>query len=352
MKYLRYDIENYLTDTQFQDWVKHPTAEKNAFWNEWMEAHPAHRAKIGAAREVLWSMRFHHLENSHEDYQEVLQHILQGKKSSRGQGIALASAPAYRLLAHPFLSRAAILLLCLLGAWGWNSYENRMPTSMHQLSAIQYKVVKNPQGIRSTVTLPDGSTVLLNADSKITFAEAFSDSLREVHLQGEAYFEVSKDTARPFIVRTFGMHTRVLGTSFNVNAYDDKQTVEVSLLEGKVEVALNNNGAQKLRLVPGEKATYHGGVQKIKKGTYDYHRDVSWKDGEIYFENASFREVSDRLEKWYDVEFMMTEGLFEAWHYNGAFKNSSIDKVMERLAYVQNFSYEIQGKKIYINFKR
>ena len=348
MKYQHYDIDDYLTDPQFQDWVRNPTAEKNLFWNTWMNAQPTHREKMQYAKEILLSMRFHHLEEKPEDYEEVLESILQKKKAAYAGRTNVEKPRESPLFANVFLSRAAILLLCLLGAWGLAQYEQRF-TRVSDVQPIQYRSVKNPRGQRSAITLPDGSTVFLNAESTIVYPKSFSDSVREVTLQGEAFFEVRRHPGKQFIVKTSTAYTSVLGTSFNVRTDTTQQIVEISLLEGEVAVTLNEDDASRLTLSPGEKAIVIEEQPNIQRGRYDYRQDIAWKDGELYFKNASYEEVISRLEKWYNVEFVV-RGETAKWSYNGSFKNSSIDKVMERLAYVQNFSYEIQGKKVYLTF--
>lgn len=353
MKYRHYDVGDYLTDPRFKDWVRYPTVEKNAFWEEWIRSNPRHREKILQAREIILSMHFHHLEPGEEDYQDVLSHVLKGNKSPHyEEHRKIRYSGVLQLNISVFLRRVAILLLCMIGAVLWVEMDNRLADAPPE-TQLAYVVKKNPKGQRSIIKLPDGSEVMLNAESEISFQEDFAGSTRKVVLKGEAYFEVARDTLKPFIVQAAGVYTQALGTSFNIKAYHNQETsVEVSLTSGKVEVGDSNliTKNKKLLLRPGEKVVYK--EDHFKKEELNYQLDISWKEGTIYFENASFQEVAQRLERWYDVDFVVIEGPFKAWHYDGVFSNSSLKKVLERLAYVQDFTYEKKGRKVYIHFKR
>lgn len=154
---------------------------------------------------------------------------------------------------------------------------------------VTINTMTTPRGAQYKLKLPDGTTVWLNASSSISYPTAFRGKTREVSMTGEAYFEVSKNPAKPFIVKTFRDEIRVTGTSFNVNSYTDEDDIKTSLLEGIVEI----NG---IRLSPGK--AYMGG----KVINTDIEKDVAWKNGAFYFHQVKLKEAMRQIARWYDIE--------------------------------------------------
>lgn len=158
--------------------------------------------------------------------------------------------------------------------------------------------VTTPRGGQYKVQLPDGSKVWLNASSSIRFPSVFPASERRVEITGEAYFEVTKDKARPFTVRFNGSEVQVLGTSFNVMAYADERVSKTTLVEGSV--AICNEGERAL-LRPGQQAALMPGG-RIETAFKPIDEAVAWKEGMFYFKNAGVKDVMRQLSRWYDVE--------------------------------------------------
>lgn len=177
---------------------------------------------------------------------------------------------------------------------------------MHTLST--------PRGTDFKVTLSDGTTVWLNAESKLEYPAGFSGSERVVRLTGEAYFEVAKDKAHPFIVQTGNLKTKVLGTQFNVRNYSGTDS-HVTLIEGSVEVS-NAKGEHTTRIKPGEDAQLNTrgdfAVKEVDVDSYIY-----WKDGFFYFDNVSLTDIMQNLGRWYNVNiiFHNKEAMDYKMHY-------------------------------------
>ena len=166
-------------------------------------------------------------------------------------------------------------------------------------SELVYNTMTTPRARQYNLELSDGTKVWLNASSSLTFPTSFAANERKVILTGEAYFEVAKDKKRPFTVSVNNMQVNVLGTHFNVNAYEDEATVNTTLLEGSV--LLSENG-KKVFLKPGQQA------QKQKTGAIVVNNNVNidevmgWKNGVFYFENANLQTVLREISRWYDVD--------------------------------------------------
>ncbi len=154
---------------------------------------------------------------------------------------------------------------------------------------VAYNTMATPMGGQYKLKLPDGTTVWLNAASSITYPTSFPGDTRVVSITGEAYFEVTRDPEKPFIVKTYKDEIMVKGTSFNVNSYPDEPAVKTSLLEGLVEI----NGAL---LTPG-KAYMNGKINET-----DLSRDLAWKNGAFNFHHAKLSEAMRQIARWYNVD--------------------------------------------------
>ena len=207
-----------------------------------------------------------------------------------------------------------------------------------------YETKMTRKGEKLTVLLPDGTLVKLNSESSIRFTETFEEH-RKVFLTGEAFFEVVRDTTKPFTVATRHLLTTALGTSFNINAYSDKE--EVVLLTGKVRI---NDGASRHSeiLLPGEKVAYLDGT--LKKSSNVSLDQVMWKDGVLIFRETPFALGIEELERWYGVSFDIRNLRDKEVFLTGYFDNQNLKNVLESLSYTARFEYQIEGKEVLITF--
>lgn len=178
-------------------------------------------------------------------------------------------------------------------------------------SEIIYNTLTNPRGSKVIdMQLSDGSHVWLNAGSSVTYPVAFAGNERKISISGEAYFEVAHDASKPFFVSKGDMNVQVLGTHFNVNAYDDEDNIKVTLLEGSVKV--NNKNSEGL-LKPRQQAQVSSNVKVISN--VDVEQVMAWKNGLFSFDNADLPSVMRQLARWYDIEVeyagKIPEGRFE-----------------------------------------
>ena len=214
---------------------------------------------------------------------------------------------------------------------------------------IAMRQVVNANGQRSTVTLPDNSEVFLAAGSKLVFPEKFAPGSREVKLEGEAFFQVTKNPHKPFIIHTGNIQTRVLGTSFRVEAFKDKPLI-VSVATGKVRVDdYSENLVKSLAiLTPGQQVTYSLGNAVTTKTAIE---DVkSWKDGRLVFNKQKLKEITKVLERWYDVKITYRNKTKASEELTVVLQAStSLRKIMEVLSATGHFHYKINEKNVTIN---
>lgn len=179
-----------------------------------------------------------------------------------------------------------------------------------------FNTITAPAGGKYSVVLPDGSRIWLNAESSITFPTAFSPEERSVKISGEVYFEIAKDTRRPFSVQVGTLQkVRVLGTHFNINAYRDESNITTTLLEGSVEVLPSGN-ARPVMLKPGEQAALSGSGRINVRGDINTEEIVAWKNGMFQFEKASIETIMRQLSRWYNVD-VVYEGTIPSKTFSG-----------------------------------
>lgn len=210
---------------------------------------------------------------------------------------------------------------------------------------IQSNELVIPRGAENTVILADGTMVHLNAGSKLTYPVRFAGGRRMVALEGEAYFEVTKDEEHPFVVRTPFGEINVLGTSFNVNAYTDAKTCYTTLVSGKVSYTASSK--ETVTLLPGEQAVATGG--RIEKRTVDVEEYIGWMKGVYTFNNRSLEEIMKTFERWYDVRIYYETPALRELTYSGNLKRySTINTFLDALEITGDIYYRINGRNILI----
>lgn len=224
--------------------------------------------------------------------------------------------------------------------------------SEKSMSKLVYNEIKIPYGKTFTVTLSDGTVVSMNAGSSLKYPVQFiKGHNREVVLEGEAFFDVTKDKAHPFIVKTRGVDVKVLGTKFNVSSYKEDAEINTVLVEGSVSLSSITKPNDKIMLVPGEKGTWNNqknviGVEKVNTRIY-----TEWLTGELVFRKATFRDIIIRLERTYNVTIANNKKELLDKKFNASFNKNieSIETVLDAMSKIQNFSYVKEGKQITIN---
>lgn len=206
----------------------------------------------------------------------------------------------------------------------------------------------NPRGAKTKVTMEDGSIIYLNSESSITYPKDFKEN-RNIHLEGEAFFEVVKDPKHPFAVDANGIITTALGTSFNISTFNKGQKVTVTLLTGKVK--LNQKGKENfIELNPGEEShlsIYENSMDKYQVSASDR---ILWIDGILKFEEASFEEMEEILERWYGAEITV-QGTPKNLKASGVFDaQESMRNVLQVMSKTLEFEFELNEESVIITF--
>jgi len=215
------------------------------------------------------------------------------------------------------------------------------------IEPIQIVEKSNPRGQISEIVLPDGSTVWLGAASSLKHPETFSDEERIVTLTGEAYFDIESDISRPFVVESGAISTVVTGTSFNVKAYQEDETIEITLLTGSVEVTSKDEGITR-SLQPDQRISWDKSSGLGVAEATDAAVSIAWIDHEFLFVRESFRTISKTFERWYGVDFVFLDQEVAEETFVYHFKGLSLENSLKVLKEMADFEYEIENGKVFI----
>lgn len=209
---------------------------------------------------------------------------------------------------------------------------------------IAMNLLNVPKGGQFQITLSDGTKVWLNSNSSLKYPSAFSTSERRVELTGEAYFEVSKNKQKPFIVETSLQKVEVLGTKFNINAYDDESSTQTSLAEGSVRVSCKNNTTL---LKPGQQSTLTD--QNIAVRSINLDQVLDWKNGDFNFSNNNLKEIMRKISRWYNIEVIFEGPISQETYVAQISRKKRLNDVLRALQLSGSIKYSIRNNKLYIS---
>ncbi len=235
---------------------------------------------------------------------------------------------------NQLLYRIAASIVILLGVtWIYTS-------KFSEPEMLKFATLANEQ---KELILPDNSKVFLNANTSIEYPEDFKGNTREIKLEGEAFFEITKDASHPFIIHTANAYTKVLGTSFNILARKNSDQIVVSVKTGKVEVGLDEQ--HNVQLEPGYTAKVNLGNKEVEKLVTPSENYLSWKTKEIVFSDVTIAEVISFMETYYDVNVDANTEILEC-HFTGKFNNPSLTELLNVLELSNGIQVEMKEKEI------
>lgn len=213
---------------------------------------------------------------------------------------------------------------------------------------LAFNTLATPRGGQHQLTLPDGTEVWLNAATTLRFPVNFKGKAsREVELSGEAYFQVAKDSQHPFIVKTINQRIEVLGTHFNVQAYEDDNEVTSTLLEGKVRVSALHFSANRI-LSPGEESVLENGRKLLQTSQADIEGNMAWKNGYFIFNNEDFESILKKVSRWYDVEISYEQHIPDFRVGGRVSRSKNLSSVLKALELTGQVHFKVQGRRIIV----
>lgn len=236
---------------------------------------------------------------------------------------------------------ASVILLLTAGFLAKSLLFDENPEK--QVRLISYETLR---GEKKIVELPDGSKVHLNSQTNISYPSDFSVGGRRVNLSGEAFFQVKRDTERPFIVFSGDVATTVLGTSFNISAFSENDTY-VTVESGKVKVTNQLDDAE-LILLKGEQVIYDRNTGNITKMSVDTGPHTSWRNGVLYFDGVTFGKAIDEMERWYNVTIKCSSPTLLDRNIRGIYKNETLSEVLEDMQFMLELQHEFVNDSLIV----
>lgn len=336
-KFFDYGFKDFVADEYFVEWVKSPGENTTHFWEKWLEVNPQKREIVTEAAEFIRSIHYQEkVKLTSDNYIEIFENIIKADQDI----IEVVAKVQHQSKWYSFFSVrqvAAILLACF---FTWAIYE-AVDFSEENVEQVEWITKRVEGGKKTLVGLSDGTKIYLNSNSEIRYPSIFSDTLRTIYLEGEAFFEVEKEE-RPFIVDLGDAKVEVLGTSFNVNhALGDQ--FSVALVSGIVKV--NDKKGNQVMLAPSEMLVMDE-LGKFYKSPFDSLEITGWKDNNLIFRKDDFPSLKRKLENWFGVEIKVHGKFKKSWSYTGEYHNENLHNVLKGIQLTSNINFKIEDKKV------
>ncbi len=309
------------------------TEEQNILLTEWLNQSDKN-VQYFHDLEKIWKLSDDSDSKFNPDVNAAWNKVQSELKLKQEAKVVSINKPRFKL----YRIAAAIVVLLGLGVFIYNSVKSP--------EMVQFATNANET---KEIILPDNSKVILNANSSISYPENFEGNTRNVELKGEAFFEVTKNKEKAFIIQTFDTYTKVLGTSFNVKALSENENVRVSVATGKVEVGFLSNDL-KVQLLPGNTAIIdvkNIGIQKLENSIENI---TAWKTGVLVFDDQLLSVLINDIELYYNVNIEADPKLLDC-HFTGTFNNPQLSEILNVLELSNGITHTENEGTIYLSGK-
>lgn len=342
-------INKLLLEPSFRNWALNLDAKDYEHWENILLSTIALRTLANEAKAIVIQIELSDKNKKAEDHQSFdrMQLKMKNKMSSASFNEHNTPIKSYFSGITYFIKIAAVLsfIIAFSGVFYFNFYQKA--DEPHQ-AVVEIIKKKTQSGQQLTVTLPDGSKVKLNSNSKISYPKNFFKN-RWIKLEGEAFFNIVRDESNPFIVTTNNFQTEVLGTSFNVNAYSWSDN-KVSVLEGKVKVSSMSSVPDQLPKILKKEEAVEIVNSEIRDANYNLD-EILWKDGFLVFNNENIQTIAAKIQRWFSVTVIVKHESMIKRNFSGKYANESLEKILIGMGYAMNFSFEMKENQILITGK-
>ncbi|WP_128544569.1 FecR family protein [Larkinella soli] len=356
-EYRNYEVEDFIQEASFRDWVKHPGGPSAPFWQEWVRQNPDRADAVRQARAFLEEInrRFTSSIDSSEVQHDIAVLVQAALRQEAARPEKTGSDPLFSGLRQLMWVAASVLLLGAAGFWWMRNRPGEKPTG--PTARKQQKVEKiNHTDRPMTVLLEDGSVVTLESHSRLQFPDRFEADRRKVFLEGEAFFEIAENQRRPFVVYSRELVTQVLGTNFRVEVRKEDETARVTVRTGKVAVESRHGGygtpeseRHHLVLTANQQAVFYRDENRMAKldlkqtepGRNRLNRDQ-------VFDNTAVPLVLKSLKRQYGVELVFNEADLEHCYINTSFRDENLRERLSAICQAIGATYEIDQSQVVI----
>lgn len=339
MNFENYKLNDFLMDESFHHYARKPNSDDGKFWEVWLKDHPENQIDAKEAKKIINAISFEDLSFDVDEITSAWEKIKEDTIKRPG---TIQIKKSFQFFSWKSLKVAAVILPFVIASVLFTFY--RTETQIEISNASELIVKKIPKGQKLTVFLSDGSKVILNSESKISYLKPFESHQRMIELEGEAFFEVAPDKDKPFIVKSEKLITKVLGTSFNIRAYPSDKCVNVAVRTGKVSIETSNgknvNEGNFILLHPLEMVTYNKVKNSTRVSGFDPQKEFDWSKGILHFDDVTMKEFVSTLERWYDVEISVKRDHPIANGIVGTFSNQTLKEILMGTSETSEFEYE------------
>lgn len=371
------NIEDFLNDVSFQNYVYRVNKRDITYWEEWFRTNTELSSTANEAKEIMLELENQGKRRVNFSVDKELNRLNDRIKHNN-----FIEAPSVEIRLKRYLQVAATIIILLTLGLTATVLQNKK----NKTQEIAYMEIVTPKGARAEVTLGDGTKVWLNADSKLKYPSRFTNEERKVYFTGEGYFDVAKEKNRPFVLMTTDVRVNVLGTKFNIKSYPEDNYIETTLETGLLSISplktlksqnINNEivlkPKQKIVLYKDEiqnttinekdtesKALYElndgralNKVAPIKEAILTENVEteiyVGWKDEKLIFRSEKLIDIVKKLERWYDVNIDIDEELWEKV-YSGKFQDETLEQALDAICLTSNseLKYSIEKNNVKI----
>ena len=356
-------VKDLILNPEFRKWVLEPNPESDKIWENYLSKNPTLIKELEVAREFLLELFSDQYPLQELEFREMWKNINTqtgaieddtiGKKIIPINSVSTPKkfAQEKKRPIWPFKSLIKIVAVLMVSLGLGFIFLKVIPSEKgpEPSKDISYKTYMTPPGVKSSITLQDGTKVLLNAGSQLKYQEDFSENVREVFLEGEAFFEVHPNPDKPFTVKTRDISTTAIGTSFNVKSYEDEGLM-IALLTGKVAVGIPANGEETIILNEKEKVNILWNAGGITRVEFDEDEVLGWTRKLIVFNETALPEAIRVLENWYGVSIKLENQPGPNLYISGKFYDETLQNVMDGLKHTVQLDYEIAGETVNVKF--
>jgi len=354
-EYAVYTVEDFVKDEQFIDWVKLCHPEDGSVWQNLVKDYPYQAESIAQARQIVL-----HLDEASKlpvdkfDVEEIwlgIEDVIsaEGERINRFFGLSRIH----------YLAAASVIFLISIGLWNYG-YFKKQPASVYQELVLDSKIpleeIKNKSTSPLLITLPDGSKVTLEGNSRLSYGKNFAGAEREVFLSGGAFFEVTKNPEKPFVVYANELVTKVLGTSFAIKAFETDQRVVVSVKTGRVSVFTNKSKTpntteiKSITLIPNQQAIFSRKEEKLTRSLVEQPQLVISKQEllQFVFTNAPVSSIFEALKKAYGVDIQFDEELLSGCRLTTSLSNETLYERLDVICEAIDATYKVVDGQVVV----
>lgn len=348
-----FHFEDFILDDSFRQYVEKSDRNSVEFWEKWISQHPESASDVKRATDVLHTLISHKKQDIISDKHAALKVLFKNIEQ-------LHPAWSVRKIYITFAKAAAFLAIATGLVWLGHSFKTD--------NQAEPKIVGNneiivPVGEKSQVILSDGTHIWINSGSRFTYPVDFGQNSREVTLEGEAYFDVTRKGKTTFVVNTPDAKIRVLGTTFNVKAYPEDKKTQTTVVKGLVSVESKIRGSGVILIRPDEMAVANAEEGKRKRSESETGLKIiqnvntpaitSWKDQMLVFADETFGDIAIKMERWFNTRIIIEDEKIIEERYTGKFvHNETVYEVLKAIQLTTPIEYTISNNEIIIRRKK